>query len=127
MHVGTVAALPVTSTSRCKIEIETRRCCVQFPHFLSFFVYLSFSPLCPSFSPVPAGVITFVNCFSVQLATKVQNVFTAAKLVAIGIIVVGGVYMISIGTEPFFSSGPKPIGRVVTTSTVVPLQATFST
>lgn len=39
-----------------------------------------------------AVVILFVNCYSVNLATSVQNVFTAAKLVAILIIVVGGAY-----------------------------------
>lgn len=44
------------------------------------------------------GLITFINCFSVKLATKVQNIFTAAKLVAIAIIIGGGLYMISIGT-----------------------------
>lgn len=40
-------------------------------------------------------MITFVNCFSVELATKVQNVFTAAKLLAIAIIIGGGVYRIA--------------------------------
>lgn len=33
-----------------------------------------------------------INCYSVNLATGVQNVFTAAKLVAIGIVCLGGVY-----------------------------------
>ena len=46
------------------------------------------------------GLITFINCFSVKLATKVQNIFTAAKLVAIAIIIAGGLYMIGIGKKP---------------------------
>lgn len=37
-----------------------------------------------------AGVITYINCLSVKLATRIQNFFTAAKLLAIAIIVVGG-------------------------------------
>jgi L-type amino acid transporter 9 len=37
-------------------------------------------------------VILFINCYSVNLATGVQNVFTAAKLVAILIIICGGAY-----------------------------------
>ncbi|XP_062591735.1 b(0,+)-type amino acid transporter 1-like isoform X2 [Saccostrea cucullata] len=38
--------------------------------------------------------VSAVNCYSVKLATKVQNVFTVAKLLAIAVITVGGfVYM----------------------------------
>ena len=44
-----------------------------------------------------SGLISFVNCFSVTLATRVQNVFTVAKLSAIGIIIVGGLYYIVSG------------------------------
>ncbi|XP_057377676.1 b(0,+)-type amino acid transporter 1-like isoform X4 [Daphnia carinata] len=51
------------------------------------------------------GLITFINCFSVKLATKVQNIFTAAKLVAIAIIIAGGLYMIGIGNTQYLSQG----------------------
>ena len=34
-----------------------------------------------------------VNCHSVALATKVQNFFTVAKLLAIAVIVAGGLVM----------------------------------
>ncbi|XP_037075075.1 b(0,+)-type amino acid transporter 1-like isoform X2 [Pollicipes pollicipes] len=51
------------------------------------------------------GVITFINCFSVRLATKVQNVFTAAKLFAIGIIVIGGMYSLAEGNTQYLRQG----------------------
>jgi L-type amino acid transporter 9 len=44
-----------------------------------------------------SAVILFVNCYSVNLATGVQNVFTAAKLVAILIIICGGAYKLAEG------------------------------
>jgi len=44
-----------------------------------------------------AAVILFINCYSVNLATGVQNVFTAAKLVAILIIISGGAYKLAEG------------------------------
>lgn len=42
-------------------------------------------------------VILVVNCYSVNLATGVQNTFTAAKLFAILIIIVGGLYQLMKG------------------------------
>lgn len=42
-------------------------------------------------------VILFINCYSVNLATGVQNVFTAAKLVAILIVILGGMYQLAQG------------------------------
>jgi len=47
-------------------------------------------------------VILYVNCYSVNLATSVQNVFTAAKLVAVLIVILGGAYKILDGnnTQP---------------------------
>lgn len=46
---------------------------------------------------VDLGVITFVNCYSVTLATRVQNVFTIGKLSAMLIIIAGGLYNLSKG------------------------------
>ncbi|KAI4483272.1 hypothetical protein M0804_008327 [Polistes exclamans] len=37
-------------------------------------------------------LILLVNCYSVNLATGVQNAFTAAKLIAILVVIVGGAY-----------------------------------
>ena len=42
----------------------------------------------------PAGFLTFVNCYNVKSATKVQDIFTATKVLAlIGIILAGVVYL----------------------------------
>lgn len=35
-------------------------------------------------------IIMYINCYSVNLATGVMNAFTAAKLIAILIVIVGG-------------------------------------
>ncbi|XP_046399734.1 b(0,+)-type amino acid transporter 1-like isoform X2 [Ischnura elegans] len=43
------------------------------------------------------AIILFINCYSVKLATGVQNAFTAAKLAAILIIIVGGAYKFAEG------------------------------
>ncbi|KAG1684577.1 b(0,+)-type amino acid transporter 1 [Nymphon striatum] len=49
--------------------------------------------------------ITYINCFSVTVATKIQNVFTAAKLFAIAIIIVGGLYQMASGQTQFLYEG----------------------
>lgn len=43
-------------------------------------------------------VILAINCYSVNLATGVQNVFTCAKLVAVAIVVGGGGYALAQGS-----------------------------
>ena len=40
----------------------------------------------------------FVNIFSARLSARIQVLFTAAKLMAIGIIGVGGIIMMAQGT-----------------------------
>ncbi|XP_025199652.1 b(0,+)-type amino acid transporter 1 [Melanaphis sacchari] len=63
-------------------------------------------------------IITYINCYSVNLATGVQNAFTAAKLVAVFVVVAGGVYKIIQGrTEHFrnyFENTTTSIGDVAT-------------
>ncbi|XP_063439298.1 b(0,+)-type amino acid transporter 1-like isoform X2 [Mytilus trossulus] len=49
--------------------------------------------------------ISFINCYSVKLATKVQNFFTVTKLIAIVIIVAGGAVMIARGETEYLESG----------------------
>jgi L-type amino acid transporter 9 len=43
------------------------------------------------------GLIAFVNCYSVTAATRVQNIFTVAKLAAIAIVIGGGLYYLCLG------------------------------
>ncbi|XP_068250090.1 b(0,+)-type amino acid transporter 1 isoform X5 [Palaemon carinicauda] len=50
-------------------------------------------------------LITFINSYSVTLATKVQNIFTAAKLIAIVIIVIGGIVKLAQGNTQFLGRG----------------------
>ena len=52
-----------------------------------------------------AVVITFINSFSVKLATKVQNIFTAAKLLAVVVIVVGGIIKLAQGNVQYLNQG----------------------
>nr|XP_053654453.1 b(0,+)-type amino acid transporter 1-like [Cherax quadricarinatus] len=63
-------------------------------------------------------LITFINSYSVNLATRVQNVFTAAKLVAILIIVVGGMVKLGQGNTQYLATGfqgsTKSFGDIAT-------------
>lgn len=64
------------------------------------------------------AVILFINCYSVNLATGVQNVFTAAKLVAIFIIICGGAYKLAEGNtqhlENVFEGTTYSLGNIAT-------------
>uniref|UniRef100_H3ATR4 Solute carrier family 7 member 5 n=1 Tax=Latimeria chalumnae TaxID=7897 RepID=H3ATR4_LATCH len=46
-------------------------------------------------------LLTFVNCVSVKAATKVQDLFTAAKLLALGIVIIFGFVQIYRGNIPY--------------------------
>lgn len=48
------------------------------------------------------AVVTLVNCLSVRLATTVQNVFCFCKLLAIAIIICGGIYTLTVGGREGF-------------------------
>ncbi|EEB12893.1 amino acid transporter, putative [Pediculus humanus corporis] len=63
-------------------------------------------------------IILFINCYSVNLATGVQNVFTAAKLVAILIVILGGLYKLIQGNtqhlENVFHGSTFSFGNIAT-------------
>lgn len=51
------------------------------------------------------AVVTLVNCWSVELATQVQNIFCSCKLVAVAIIIGGGVYKLCEGSYEHVATG----------------------
>lgn len=53
-------------------------------------------------------LILLVNCYSVNLATGVQNAFTAAKLIAILVVIVGGSYKLIQGNTQHLRDPFKP-------------------
>lgn len=59
----------------------------------------------PNYLSLPTVTITYLNCHSVSLATGTQNVFTAAKLTAIMLIVIGGFLLIFKGETQHISKG----------------------
>ncbi|TNN87737.1 Large neutral amino acids transporter small subunit 1 [Liparis tanakae] len=92
------------------VEMLIIRPSSQYVVSLVFATYL-LKPLYPN-CPVPDSAakfiacmcltsLTFVNCISVRAATKVQDLFTASKLVALLIIIVFGFIQISTGDVPY--------------------------
>lgn len=80
--------------------------------FAKYLVQPAF-PECGDTPPVPtkmvaAGcicLVTFVNCFSVKLATRIQNIFTVTKLVAVAVIIIAGIVMIAKGHTQYLATG----------------------
>lgn len=70
----------------------------QFVAYVNNVFTLSVSPNI-SLSLSSTVVLTFVNCYSVKLATLVQDYFTYAKLFALCIIIGFGIYLLAQGTE----------------------------
>jgi len=64
------------------------------------------------------AVVTFVNCWSVKLATQVQNIFCSCKLIAVAIIIFGGFYKLCEGSYDHVSSGfagtTTEVGKIAT-------------
>ncbi|XP_075227961.1 L-type amino acid transporter sobremesa isoform X2 [Lycorma delicatula] len=63
-------------------------------------------------------IIMFINCYSVSLATGVQNGFTAAKLISILIVICGGAYKLFQGNvqnfENMFTGNTASVGNIAT-------------
>ncbi|XP_041376190.1 large neutral amino acids transporter small subunit 2-like [Gigantopelta aegis] len=76
------------------------------------FAYYALQPIFPDCDPpeIPVrllaaiciSTLTFVNVISVRAATRIQDVFTIAKLLALVVIIVTGFYLIAIGEVEFF-------------------------
>ncbi|XP_032238831.2 b(0,+)-type amino acid transporter 1 isoform X4 [Nematostella vectensis] len=65
------------------------------------------APLLKLLAAAAIGVITYVNCFSVKLATRVQVVFTAAKLIAIAMLIITGLVRLGQGFTGSFDDAFK--------------------
>ncbi|KAK5645511.1 hypothetical protein RI129_006811 [Pyrocoelia pectoralis] len=102
---------PFLAFIRLWIECMIVRPCSQAIVALTFSVYVM-KPLFPECQPPEDAarllavccicVLTFVNCYDVKWATRVQDVFTYAKLLALFIIIAAGGYQLVNGhTEHF--------------------------
>ncbi|KAG8002764.1 Large neutral amino acids transporter small subunit 1 [Nibea albiflora] len=83
------------------VEMLIIRPSSQYVVSLVFATYL-LKPLYPNCA-VPDTSLTFVNCISVRAATKVQDLFTASKLLALIIIILFGFIQISTGDVPYLT------------------------
>ncbi|XP_034254135.1 Y+L amino acid transporter 2 isoform X1 [Thrips palmi] len=108
---------PFLAFIRLWIECMIVRPCSQAIVALTFSVYV-LKPFYPDCQPPDESVrllavccimvLTFINCWDVGWATKVQDTFTYAKLVALFIIIITGVYQLTQGhTEHFNFEGSK--------------------
>ncbi|XP_070490748.1 large neutral amino acids transporter small subunit 1 isoform X1 [Chironomus tepperi] len=97
---------------RLYVECMIVRPCSQAIVALTFSVYV-LKPIFPECDP-PESVsrllalccillLTFVNCYSVKMATRVQDYFTYAKLFALFIIIACGMYLLAAGNVQYFT------------------------
>lgn len=56
-------------------------------------------------------ILTFVNCYDVKWATRVQDVFTYAKLLALFIIIGAGLYQLYNGESNIITQSSKSMGE----------------
>ncbi|XP_043199529.1 Y+L amino acid transporter 2-like isoform X2 [Amphibalanus amphitrite] len=103
---------PFLAFMRLWVECMIVRPCSQTVVALTFSVY-ALKPFYPTCEPpytsaallaaVSICVLTFVNCYSVTWATRVQDIFTFAKLLALVIIIITGIYMLALGETANFT------------------------
>lgn len=103
---------PFLAFIRLWIECMIVRPCSQAIVALTFSVYV-LKPFYPDCTPPDESVrllavccimvLTFINCWDVGWATKVQDIFTYAKLLALFVIIATGMYQLSLGHTQYFT------------------------
>ncbi|XP_030029905.1 Y+L amino acid transporter 2 isoform X1 [Manduca sexta] len=103
---------PFAAFIRLWIECMIVRPCSQAIVALTFSVYV-LRPVFPECEPPNEAtrllaaccilLLTFVNCWSVRAATRVQDWFTYAKLLALFIIIAAGAYQLCMGKVEHFT------------------------
>ncbi|BFZ12894.1 hypothetical protein BsWGS_15933 [Bradybaena similaris] len=77
------------------------------------FAYYTLQPIFPDCGPPPVAIrllaalcislLTYINAASVRAATRIQDVFTAAKLAALVVIIITGLVLIGQGEVEYFN------------------------
>lgn len=103
---------PFLAFIRLWIECMIVRPCSQAIVALTFSIYI-LKPVFPDCDPPTEPVrllaavciclLTFVNCWDVKWSTRVQDVFTYAKLLALFIIIGTGIYQLCLGKVEYFT------------------------
>ncbi|XP_052817176.1 large neutral amino acids transporter small subunit 2-like [Mya arenaria] len=83
------------------------------------FAYYALQPMFPSCDPPEAStrllaalcisILTFVNIYSVRAATKIQDFFTVAKLLALLLLIITGAVMIGKGEHEYLVNAFEPM------------------
>lgn len=102
---------PCLAFLRLWVECMIVRPCSQAIVALTFSYYV-IEPLFPDCEQPDVAVrllavvciliLTFVNCFDVKWATRVQDVFTYAKLLALALIIITGIVQLARGETEYF-------------------------
>ncbi|XP_035680134.1 large neutral amino acids transporter small subunit 1-like [Branchiostoma floridae] len=112
---------PLPAFLRLWVELIIVRPCTHAVIALTFAFYILYPVYTPCTPPDSAVallaalcicLLTFVNCASVRSATRVQDLFTAAKLLALAIIVIFG--MIQLGKGEVLHLAPELAWRGAT-------------
>ncbi|XP_050722081.1 large neutral amino acids transporter small subunit 1-like isoform X3 [Eriocheir sinensis] len=103
---------PFLAFMRLWVECIIVRPCSQTIVALTFSVYIM-KPFFPTCDPpddsarllaaVCILVLTFVNCWNVKWATRVQDIFTGAKLFALAVIIITGFVQLGRGQTQYFT------------------------
>ncbi|XP_046549202.1 b(0,+)-type amino acid transporter 1-like [Haliotis rubra] len=81
--------------------------CLVFAEYVASFFRMCGSPVIPNKLVAAIALITvgIVNCWSTKLAARVQVVFTVAKLIALFIIIIGGIVKLAQGNTAVLATG----------------------